>query len=44
MASNAQDITKLSRQKWAWMSQRQTEALAALFHEDAVFGEPHRFG
>jgi hypothetical protein len=38
IASNAaQEITRLSRQKWEWMSQRQTEALAALFHEDAVF-------
>ena len=37
MASNAEDITKLSRQKWEWMSQRQTEPLAALFHDDAVF-------
>ena len=32
-----QDIIALSRQKWQWMSRRQIEPLAALFHEDAVF-------
>ena len=38
MDANAeQDIITLSRQKWAWMSQRQTEPLAKLFHENAVF-------
>ena len=36
-ANAAQEITKLSRQKWEWMSQRQTEHLAALFHDDAMF-------
>lgn len=38
MNSNAeQDIIALSRRKWAWMTQRQTEPLATLFHEKAVF-------
>ena len=36
-ASAAQEITTLSGQKWEWMSQRQTEHLAALFHDDAMF-------
>ena len=36
-SSAEQDLITLSRQKWEWMSQRQTEPLAALFHEKAVF-------
>jgi Domain of unknown function (DUF4440) len=32
-----QDIITLSRQKWHWMSERQTEPLTTLFHEKAVF-------
>jgi hypothetical protein len=32
-----QDIIALSRQKWDWMSQRQTDPLDALFHEKSVF-------
>ena len=32
-----QDVITLSRDKWQWMSERNVEALAALFHEDAVF-------
>ena len=27
----------LSKEKWRWMSERNVEALSALFHEDAVF-------
>ena len=32
-----QEIATLSRQKWRWMSERQTEPLATLFHDKAVF-------
>jgi hypothetical protein len=38
MATNAEaELVALSRQKWDWMSQREMERLAALFHEQAVF-------
>ena len=38
MESNAeQDIVTLSRQKWDWMSQRQIQPLATVFHEKSVF-------
>lgn len=36
-ANTEQEIIALSRQKWDWMSQRQTEPLAQLFHDEAVF-------
>lgn len=36
-ASVEQEIIDLSRTKWRWMSERQVDSLAALFHEDAVF-------
>jgi len=29
--------SQLSKQKWLWMSERNVDALAALFHEKAVF-------
>jgi ketosteroid isomerase-like protein len=32
-----QEVISLSRQKWDWMSERKVDALADLFHEDAVF-------
>lgn len=32
-----EDLAALSAQKWAWMSDRDTEALGGLFHEDAIF-------
>lgn len=32
-----QDVIDLSQQKWRWMSERNVEALAALFDEQAVF-------
>lgn len=32
-----QEIIHLSKEKWRWMSERNVEALAALFHEKAVF-------
>ena len=32
-----QDVVSLSKEKWRWMSERNVEALSALFHEDAVF-------
>lgn len=32
-----QEIVNLSKQKWQWMSERKVDALAALFHEEAVF-------
>ena len=31
------EIISLSKQKWQWMSERNTDALTALFHDDAVF-------
>jgi hypothetical protein len=35
--SEEQELLGLSRQKWLWMSERNADALAALFHEKAVF-------
>lgn len=35
--SEEQELLKLSKQKWLWMSERNVDALAALFHERAVF-------
>jgi hypothetical protein len=35
--SEEQELLKLSKQKWLWMSERNVDALAALFHEKAVF-------
>jgi hypothetical protein len=32
-----QEIIDLSAQKWRWMSERDVNALGALFHDDAVF-------
>ena len=32
-----QEIINLSKEKWRWMSERKVDALAALFHEKAVF-------
>jgi hypothetical protein len=32
-----QEVLSLSREKWRWMSERNFDALAALFHEKAVF-------
>lgn len=32
-----QDVISLSKEKWRWMSDRNVDALAALFHEAAVF-------
>ena len=32
-----QEIISLSKEKWRWMSERNIDALTALFHEDAVF-------
>ena len=32
-----QEVIALSKEKWRWMAERNVEALAALFHEDAVF-------
>ena len=32
-----QELLDLSREKWRWMSERQIDSLAALFHEKAVF-------
>lgn len=31
------DIIDLSRRKWSWMSDRDVDSLADLFHEGAVF-------
>lgn len=32
-----QHVISLSKEKWRWMSERNVDSLAALFHEDAVF-------
>jgi hypothetical protein len=38
MSTNAeQEVINLSEEKWRWMSERNVDALAALFHENAVF-------
>lgn len=36
-ANAEQEIISLSRDKWRWMSERKVDALAALFHDEAVF-------
>ncbi len=36
-ANPEQEVIHLSREKWRWMSERQVDSLAALFHEKAVF-------
>ena len=36
-AKSEQEVINLSREKWRWMSERQMDSLAALFHEKAVF-------
>ena len=33
---SAQEVIALSKEKWRWMSERDVEALEALFHEKAV--------
>lgn len=35
--SQQQELLKLSRDKWRWMSERNVEALAGLFHAEAIF-------
>ena len=38
MSTNAeQELITLSQEKWRWMSERNVDSLAALFHEQAVF-------
>jgi Domain of unknown function (DUF4440) len=38
MSTNVeQEVITLSQEKWRWMSERNVDALAALFHEQAVF-------
>lgn len=32
-----QELLNLSRDKWRWMAERDVDALAALFHQEAVF-------
>ena len=32
-----EEVIKLSREKWRWMSERNLDSLGALFHEKAVF-------
>jgi len=36
-APREQEILNLSKTKWRWMSERNVDSLAALFHDDAVF-------
>ena len=35
--NSEQEILRLSREKWRWMSERKADSLATLFHEEAVF-------
>jgi hypothetical protein len=35
--NNEQKVTKLSQEKWRWMSECNIDALDALFHEKSVF-------
>lgn len=38
MSTNVeQELITLSQEKWRWMSERDVDALAALFHEQAIF-------
>ena len=38
MSTNVeQEVINLSQEKWRWMSERNVDSLAALFHEKAVF-------
>ena len=38
MSTNVeQEVLNLSKEKWRWMSERNVDALAALFHDQAVF-------
>jgi hypothetical protein len=32
-----QEVISRSKEKWRWMSERNIDALTALFHDDAVF-------
>jgi len=32
-----QEVISLSKEKWRWMSERNVDSLAALFHDEAVF-------
>ena len=34
---DAEKLVSISRQKWLWMAERKVEALANLFHDEAVF-------
>jgi hypothetical protein len=36
-ANMEQEVIHLSKEKWRWMSERDVEALNALFHEKSVF-------
>jgi hypothetical protein len=36
-ANAEQELLNLSKQKWDWMSERNEDALAALFHEQCMF-------
>ena len=36
-ANVEQEVINLSKEKWRWMSERNVDALAALFHAKAVF-------
>jgi translation elongation factor EF-4 len=35
--NSEQELINLSKEKWRWMSERNVDSLAALFHEKAVF-------
>ena len=37
LTAEEQEVISLSKEKWTWMSERNVDSLAALFHEKAVF-------
>ena len=36
-STKAEEVIALSKDKWRWMSERNVDSLAALFHDEAVF-------
>lgn len=36
-SAQEQELIRLSKDKWAWMSEKKVDSLDSLFHEDAVF-------
>lgn len=36
-SNDAEELVSISKEKWQWMAERKVEALAQLFHDEAVF-------